>query len=45
MVEGAVMLAAIAGAHRLEVTAREPRPVARLTIRAADGIWLRLGPR
>lgn len=45
MVEGIVMLAAIAGAHRLEVTARAPRPVARLTIRAADGIWLRLSPR
>ena len=45
MVEGAVMLAAIAGAHRMEITEREPRPVARLTIRAADGIWLRLTPR
>lgn len=45
MVEGAVMLAAIAGAHRMEITPREPRPIARLTIRAADGIWLRLTPR
>lgn len=45
MVEGPVMLAAIAGVHRMEVTERRPRPVARLTIRAADGIWLRLSPR
>lgn len=45
MVEGPVMLAAIAGAHRMEVTENRPRPVARLTIRAADGIWLRLTPR
>lgn len=45
MAEGPVMLAAITGAHRLEVTARRPQPVARLTIRAADGIWLRLTPR
>ncbi|WP_265500440.1 cytochrome P450 [Paracoccus beibuensis] len=45
MVEGVVMLAAIVGRWRLEVTERQPMPVARLTIRAADGIWLRLTPR
>ncbi|MBM3605824.1 MAG: cytochrome P450 [Alphaproteobacteria bacterium] len=45
MVEGQVMLAAITGAHRLDPTARRPQPVARLTIRAHDGIWLRLTPR
>ncbi|MDM7459261.1 MAG: cytochrome P450 [Paracoccus sp. (in: a-proteobacteria)] len=45
MVEGVVMLAAITGAHRLDVTERRPSPMARLTIRAADGIWLHLSPR
>ncbi|MBU2958425.1 cytochrome P450 [Paracoccus sp. C2R09] len=45
MVEGVVMLAAITGAHRLRTTERRPEPVARLTIRARDGIWLDLSPR
>ncbi|WP_282601773.1 cytochrome P450 [Paracoccus sp. PARArs4] len=45
MVEGVVMLAAITGAHRLRTTERRPEPVARLTIRAHDGIWLDLAPR
>ncbi|WP_378945777.1 cytochrome P450 [Paracoccus sp. R86501] len=45
MVEGVVMLAAITGAYRMETTDRQPTPVARLTIRAKDGIWLKLTPR
>jgi cytochrome P450 len=45
MIEGVVMLAAITRAFRLETTDREPVPVARLTIRAKDGIWLKLTPR
>lgn len=45
MVEGVVMLAAITGRWRMEVTADRPMPVARLTIRARDGIRLTLTPR
>lgn len=45
MAEGVVMLATIVAAWRLEPTDRIPQPVARLTIRARDGIWLRLSPR
>ena len=45
MVEGVVMLAAITRAFRMETTDREPFPVARLTIRAKDGIWLKMTPR
>ena len=45
MVEGVVMLAAITRAFRMETTDREPLPVARLTIRATDGIWLKMTPR
>ena len=39
------MLSAITRAFRLETTDREPLPVARLTIRAKDGIWLKMTPR
>jgi len=39
------MLAAITARWRLEVTDRQPMPIARLTIRARDGIWVRLTPR
>lgn len=45
MAEGVVMLATIVGAWRMEVTDRQPMPVARLTIRAQDGIWVALTPR
>lgn len=46
MVEGPLMLAMISRAFRLEVVAdRIPEPVAYLTVRARDGIWLRLTPR
>lgn len=45
MAEGVVMLATIVAAWQLQPTDRIPQPVARLTIRARDGIWLRLSPR
>lgn len=46
MVEGPLMLAMITRAFRLEVVeGRVPEPVAYLTVRARDGIWLRLTPR
>lgn len=45
MIEGVVMLAAITARWRLQVTDRQPMPVARLTIRARDGIWVSLTPR
>lgn len=46
MVEGPLMLALVARACRLTpVEGRAPRPVAQLTVRAADGIWLRLSAR
>ncbi|KIQ69556.1 Cytochrome P450 [Wenxinia marina DSM 24838] len=46
MAEGVLLLAMILRAYRLEVVPeRTPRPVAHLTVRSADGIWLRLTPR
>ncbi|WP_246053468.1 cytochrome P450 [Paracoccus hibiscisoli] len=45
MAEGVVMLAAITARWRLQVTDRQPMPIARLTIRARDGIWVSLTPR
>ncbi|KDB04579.1 cytochrome P450, partial [Defluviimonas sp. 20V17] len=46
MAEGPLILAMILRAFRLErVAGRDPVPVAHLTVRAADGIWLRLIPR
>ena len=46
MIEGAVLLSQIVGAYRVEPVAnRVPQPVAHLTVRAADGIWLRFVPR
>ncbi|WP_410217005.1 cytochrome P450 [Paracoccus sp. (in: a-proteobacteria)] len=45
MAEGVVMLATITGTFRMRVTDHVPMPVARLTIRARDGIWLSLSPR
>ena len=46
MAEGVLMLALLAGAFRLSpVPGRVPVPVAHLTVRAQDGIWLRLSPR
>jgi cytochrome P450 len=46
MVEGVLLLAMLARAFRFErVEGRVPVPVAHLTVRAKDGIWLRLSPR
>ena len=46
MAEGVLLLAMILRRYRIEaIPERVPRPVAHLTVRAADGIWLRLWPR
>ncbi|MEJ6398831.1 cytochrome P450 [Yoonia sp. 208BN28-4] len=46
MIEGVVLLALLVRAYRFEVvTDRVPVPVAHLTVRAKDGIWLRFVPR
>jgi cytochrome P450 len=46
MVEGPLILSMLTRAFRFEVIAgREPVPVAHLTVRAKDGIWLRVTPR
>jgi len=46
MVEGPLLLAMLVRAFRFEtVEGREPVPVAYLTVRARDGIWLRLTKR
>ncbi len=46
MVEGVLILSRILRDYRVEaVEGRVPRPVAHLTVRAADGIWLRLSRR
>ncbi len=46
MLEGPLMLAMVTRAFRLEVVeGRTPEPVAHLTVRARDGIWLKLTPR
>lgn len=45
MAEGVVMLATIVGRWRLRPTSHRPMPVARLTIRTRDGIWVDLSPR
>ncbi len=46
MIEGVVLLAQLIGAYRFEaVPDRTPRPVAHLTVRTADGMWLRFAPR
>lgn len=46
MIEGALLLAMLARSFRIEpVESRVPVPVAHLTVRAKDGIWLRLRPR
>ncbi len=43
MVEGALLLALLARAFRFEaVEGRVPVPVAHLTVRAKDGIWLKV---
>lgn len=46
MLEGVVALALLVRAYRLEpVPGRVPVPSAQITLRARDGIWLRLTPR
>ncbi len=46
MVEGVLLLAMLAREYRFErVEGRDPVPVAHLTVRARDGIWLRVTPR
>ena len=44
MAEGVLLLAMLVQRFRFELV-REPTPVAYLTVRAKDGIWLRLTPR
>ncbi|SOB94448.1 cytochrome P450 [Rhodobacter maris] len=46
MAEGPLLLAMVLRSYRVEmVEGREPMPVAQLTVRGRDGIWLRLTPR
>ncbi len=46
MVEGPLLLAMVARAFRITTVAEQtPMPVAHLTVRSKDGIWLRLEPR
>ena len=46
MVEGPLLLSMLLRRFRLErVAGRDPVPVAHLTVRAKDGIWLRITPR
>ncbi len=46
MVEGPLLLSMLLRRFRVErVEGRDPVPVAHLTVRAKDGIWLRLAPR
>ncbi|MEY1555497.1 cytochrome P450 [Yoonia sp. R2331] len=46
MIEGVVLLAHLIRAYRFEaVPDHTPRPVAHLTVRTADGMWLRFAPR
>ena len=46
MIEGVVLLAQLVRAYRFEIVAEKtPVPVAHLTVRAQDGIWLRFVPR
>lgn len=46
MIEGVLLLARILRAYRIHIVAgSEPMPVAHLTVRSRDGIWLRFAPR
>ncbi|MEY8830742.1 cytochrome P450 [Sedimentitalea sp. XS_ASV28] len=46
MIEGPLLLSTLLRDFRVEpVAGREPVPVAHLTVRARDGIWLRITPR
>ncbi len=46
MIEGAVILATLLKSYEFaRVASRDPVPVAHLTVRSKDGIWLRIVPR
>ena len=46
MIEGPLLLSMLLRAYRFEVVADRPAmPVAHLTVRGRDGIWLRITPR
>lgn len=46
MLEGVLLLSMLVRRYRFEVVAgKEPVPVAHLTVRARDGIWLKVTPR
>jgi cytochrome P450 len=46
MIEGPLLLALLVQAFRFErINGRDPVPVAHLTVRAKDGLWLRVTPR
>lgn len=45
MVEGTVLLSMLLRDFRFELTDHEPVPVAHLTVRAKDGIWLKVSKR
>jgi hypothetical protein len=46
MIEGPLLLAMLVRACRFEVVEGRPAvPVAHLTVRGRDGIWLRISPR
>ncbi len=45
MIEGVLMLAMIVGKFKLEATGKAPVPVAHLTVRSKDGIYLKLTKR
>ncbi|PTX56203.1 cytochrome P450 [Litoreibacter ponti] len=45
MVEGPLLLSMLLRSFRFELTERVPVPVAHLTVRAKDGIWLRVSKR
>ena len=46
MIEGPLLLSMLVRSYRFETVAtRPPMPVAHLTVRGQDGIWLRISPR
>ncbi|SEW12232.1 Cytochrome P450 [Cognatiyoonia koreensis] len=46
MIEGVLLIAMLLRAYRFDAVAdKEPVPVAHLTVRARDGVWLRFVPR
>ena len=45
MVEGPLLLSMLLRRFRFELTEHEPVPVAHLTVRAKDGIWLKISER